>query len=214
MLERLVRRRTAVINHLLERGIVFRAGHRHMARGMPQLFTDERSTLLLRMRTLLQQLWQEWRMLEADVAAATKEMKTIVAADEGDRRLLGFPSVGSLVATALVAAVADNTGFKGGRDLAAWLGLMPRQHSNGGRSTLLVMSKRGNSRSRRLFVHDAKSASLHMSRERGHGPWLSQFETRTHKNIALVDLANKIVRISWAVLARHEEFRLPLPVAA
>lgn len=216
--ERLVSRRTAVINQirafLLERGIVFRAGRRHMAREMPQLFTDERSTLSPRMRMILQQLWQEWRMLEADVAAVTKEIETIAAADEGCRRLLAIPGVGPLVATALVAAVADGTGFKRGRDLAAWLGLVPRQHSTGGRSTLLGMSKRGNSHLRRLFIHGARSASLHMNRERGHGPWLSQLEMRTHKNIAVVALANKIVRISWAVLARQEEYRPPMPIAA
>ncbi len=93
--ERLVSRRTAVINQirafLLERGIVFRAGRRHMAREMPLLFTHERSTLSARMRMILQQLWDEWRGLEADIAAVTKEIEAIAAADEGCRRLLAIP---------------------------------------------------------------------------------------------------------------------------
>ena len=216
--ERLVSRRTAVINQirafLLERGIVFRTGRQHMAREMPMLFTDERSTLSVRMRMVLQQLWDEWRGLDTDIAAVTKEIETIAAADVGCRRLLAIPGVGPLVATALVAAVADGTGFKRGRDLAAWLGLVPRQHSTGGKSTLLGMSKRGNSHLRRLFIHGARSASMHMKRDRGLGPWLDQLETRVHKNVAVVALANKIVRISWAVLARQEEYWPPVPIAA
>ena len=209
--ERLVSRRTAVINQirafLLERGIVFRAGRRHMAREMPALFTDERSTLSPRMRLILQQLWEEWRGLESDIATVTKEIEAIAAADEGCRRLLAIPGVGPIVARALVAAVADGTGFKRGRDLAARLGLVPRQHSSGGKSTLLGMSKRGNSHLRRLFIHGARSASMHTKREQGLGPCLDQLEMRTHKNVAVVALANKMVRISWAVLARQEEYR-------
>ena len=216
--ERLVSRRTAVINQirafLLERGIVFRAGRRHMAREMPMIFVDERSTLSPRMRSILQQLWNEWRGLETDITVMTKEIEIIAAADEGCRRLLAIPGVGALVATALVAAVADGTGFKRGRDLAAWLGLVPRQHSTGGKPMLLGMSKRGNRHLRRLFIHGARSASMHMKRDRGLGPWLDQLEARTHKNVAIVALANKIVRISWAVLARQEEYRPPVPIAA
>jgi transposase len=181
---------------------------------MPALFTDERSTLSSRMRMILQQLWDEWRSLKADLPAMTKEIDMIAAADAGCRRLLAILGVRPLVATALVAAVADGTGFKLRRDLAAWLGLVPRQHSTGGKSNLLGMSKRGNSHLRRLFIHGAKSASLHMKREQGLGPWLDQLEARTHKNVAVVALANKIVRISWAVLARQEEYRPPVPIAA
>lgn len=216
--ERLVSRRTAVINQirafLLERGIVFRTGRRYMAREMPKLFTDERSTLSPRMRTILQQLGNEWCGLETNIAHVTKEIEAIAAADEGCQRLLAILGVGPIVATALVAAVADGTRFKRGRDLAAWLGLVPRQHSTGGKSTLLGMSKRGNSHLRRLFIHGARSASMHMKRHHGLGPWLDQLETRVHKNVAAVALANNIVWISWAVLARNELYRPMTPIAA
>ncbi len=216
--ERLVGRRTAVINQLraflLERGIVFRVGRVHLAREVPLLFADDRSPLSPRMKAILQQLWAEWQQLEQDVATITKEIEAIAAADPACRRLLAIPGVGSLVATALVAAVADGTGFKRGRDLAAWLGLVPRQHSTGGKPTLLGMSKRGNSNLRRLFIHGARSACLHMKREQGLGPWLDQLEARVHRNVAVVALANKIVRISWAVLARGETYRPPVPIAA
>ena len=149
-----------------------------------------------------------------DLQSKGKEIEAIAAADPACRRLLAIPGVGSLVATALVAAVADGTGFKRGRDLAAWLGLVPRQHSTGGKPTLLGMSKRGNSNLRRLFIHGARSACLHMKREQGLGPWLDQLEKRVHRNVAVVALANKIVRISWAVLARGETYRPPVPIAA
>lgn len=158
--ERLVSRRTAVIKQiralLLERGIVFCAGRQHMAREMPLLFVDERSTLSSRMRTILQRLWEEWQKLDQDIAAVTKDVEAIAKTDEGCRRLLAIPGVGPLVATALVAAVADGTGFKRGRDLAAGLGLVPRQHSTGGKPKLLGISKRGNSHLRRLFIHGAR----------------------------------------------------------
>ena len=144
----------------------------------------------------------------------TNEIEAIAATDEGCRRLLAIPGVGPFVATALVAAVADGTGFKRGRDLAAWLGLVPRQHSTGGKSTLRGMSKRGNSHLRHLFIHGARSASMHMKCEQELGPWLDQLETRVHKNVAVVELANKIVWISWAVRARNELYRPPMPIAA
>jgi transposase len=143
------------------------------------------------------QVW--WRSLEVDIATVTKEIEAIAVADKGRRRLLAIPCVGPLVATALVAAMADGSGFKRGRDLAAWLGLVPRQHSTGGKSTLLGMSKRGNSHLRRLFIHGARSASMHMKRDQGLGPWLDQLDMRPHKNVSVVALANKIVSISWAV---------------
>ena len=148
------------------------------------------------------------------VAAVTKDVEAIAKADDGCRRRLAVLGVGPLVATALVAAVADGTGFKRGRDLAAWLGLVPRQHSTGGKPMLLGMSKRGNRHLRRLFIHGARSPSMHMKRDRGLGPWLDQLEARTHKNVAVVALANRIVRISGAVLARQEEYRPPVPIAA
>ena len=144
----------------------------------------------------------------------TKDVETITKADEGWRRLLAIPGVGPLVATALVAAVADCTGFNRGRHLAAWLGLVPRQHSTEEKPKLLGISKRGNSRLRRLFIHGARSASLHIKREHGIGHWLNQLEASTHKNVAVVAMANKIVRISWAVLTRREEYRPIVPTAA
>jgi transposase len=216
--ERLVARRTAVINQLrsflLERGIVFRAGRRHLADQMPMIFADERSPLSKRMQVLLQNLWREWQQLEQDIGDVTTEIEHVAKTDPDCRRLLAIPGVGPIVATALVAAVGDGSAFQRGRDLAAWLGLVPRQHSTGGKPRLLGISKRGNGSLRRLFIHGARSVALHADRNRGLGVWLTSLEQRAHKNVAVVALANKIVRISWAVLARNESYRVPAPIAA
>lgn len=216
--ERLVAKRTAVINQLrsflLERGIVFRAGRRHLASQMPALFADERSPLSARMQVILRNLWHEWQQLEHDIGEITAEIETIAKTDPDCRRLLAVPGVGPIVATALVAAVGNGNAFQRGRDLAAWLGLVPRQHSTGGKPRLLGISKRGNGNLRRLFIHGARSVALHADRNRGLGLWLTGLEQRAHKNVAIVALANKIVRISWAVLARDQEYRVPAPIAA
>jgi transposase len=211
--ERLVGKRTAVINQLrsflLERGIVFRQGRRHLASQMPALFDYEQSPLSPRMQAIAQGLWREWQQLEREIEDVSAEIDSIAKTDPVCRRLMAVPGVGPIVATALVAAVGDGSAFQRGRDLAAWLGLVPRQHSTGGKPKLLGISKRGNSHLRRLFIHGARSVAMHSDRKRGLGLWLTGLEQRAHKNVAVVALANKIVRISWAVLARGEDYRVP-----
>jgi transposase len=216
--DRLVGKRTAVINQLrsfmLERGIVFRQGRRHLAGQMPALFADERSPLSPRMQAIAQGLWREWQQLEREINDVSTEIDSVAKTDPVCRRLMAVPGVGPIVATALVAAVGDGSAFQRGRDLAAWLGLVPRQHSTGGKPKLLGISKRGNSHLRRLFIHGARSVAMHSDRKRGLGLWLTGLEQRAHKNVAVVALANKIVRISWAVLARGEDYRVPAAAAA
>lgn len=216
--ERLVGKRTAVINQLrsfmLERGIVFRQGRRHLAGQMPALFADERSPLSPRMQAIAQGLWREWQQLEREIDDVSIEIDSVAKTDPVCRRLMTVPGIGPIVATALVAAVGDGSAFQRGRDLAAWLGLVPRQHSTGGKPKLLGISKRGNSHLRRLFIHGARSIAMHSDRKRGLGLWLTGLEHRAHKNVAVVALANKIVRISWAVLARGEDYRVPAAAAA
>jgi transposase len=122
------------------------------------------------------------------------------------------PGVGVLVATALVAAIGNGSTFRQGRDFAAWLGLVPRQHSTGGNAKLLGISKRGNPYLRRLFVHGARSAILHVNRkEHSLGEWIDKLESRAHRNVAVVALANKSARICWAVLVKAAVYR-PIPL--
>src|SRR6202042_118518 len=125
----------------------------------------------------------------------------IAKKDDACHRLMEIPGFGPLVSTALVAAVGNATTFRKGRDLSAWLGLVPRQHSTGGKTRLLGISKRGNEYLRRMFLHGARSVVLQIERNRSAlGLWLTELSARAHRNIAVVALANKMARTAWALL--------------
>jgi transposase len=210
--DRLVSRRTSVINQvrafLLERGITFRQGRVYLRKHIPELLGDAEQKLSPRMRQLVDRLWQEWKALEEQIEALSREIDSIASQDAACQRLLGVPGVGPLVATALVAAIGNGAAFTKGRDFAAWLGLVPRQHSTGGKAWLLGISKRGNAYLRRLFIHGARSIVMSLNRDNhAMGKWMSQLEARTHRNVLVVAVANKLARIAWAVLARGEVYR-------
>jgi transposase len=188
--DRVISRRTGVINQLrallLERGVTFRKGRRYLRRQMPLILEDAEQNLASRMRRLLEQLWQEWKSLEEQIQRLSDEIESIAQQDAACQRLLAVPGVGSLVATALVASVGDGTAFRKGREFAAWLGLVPRQFSTGGKTKLLGISKRGNPYLRRLFIHGARSVAMHLNRdEHSLGTWMNQLESRAHHNVFL-----------------------------
>ncbi len=210
--DRLISRRTGVINQLraflLERGITVRQGRAYLHHQMPILLEKADQTLSPCICRVLQQLWHEWRELEAQIEGMTKEIERIAHQDAACKRLLDIPGVGELVATAMIAAVGNGSGFTRGRDFAAWLGLVPRQRSTGGKPKLLGISKRGNPYLRRLFVHGARSVVQNANRGRHPlGPWMTSLESRAHRNVLIVALANKLARISWAVLATGDPYR-------
>lgn len=129
--------------------------------------------------------------------------------DEAARRLISIPGIGILGATGLIAAIGDGSGFRRGRDLGAWLGLVPRQHSTGGKTKLLGISKRGNKYLRMLFIHGARAALPHLAKtDTPVGAWLRGLLARGHRNVAVVALANKLARIAWAVLRGDRPFNL------
>ena len=129
--------------------------------------------------------------------------------DEAARRLISIPGIGILGATGLIAAIGDGSGFRRGRDLGAWLGLVPRQHSTGGKTKLLGISKRGNKYLRMLFIHGARAALPHLAKtDTPVGAWLRGLLDRGHRNVAVVALANKLARIAWAVLRGDRPFNL------
>lgn len=152
----------------------------------------------------------EWRMLEDAIKALTQQITAIARQDAACQRLVEIPGFGPLSATALVAAIGKGTDFRKGRDLAAWLGLVPRQKSTGGKPTLLGISKRGNTYLRRLLLQGARSVHRLANRSRlACGPWLTALDARAHPNVVAVALANKLVRIAWAVLTKEERYRSP-----
>ncbi|MGA2439133.1 MAG: IS110 family transposase [Acidobacteriaceae bacterium] len=210
--DRLVHRRTAVINQirgfLLERGITFAKGPANLRNRMPDIVEDADANLTPRMRTLLDRLWQEWKQLESGIETASDEIEQIASEDEACQRLRQIPGVGPLVSTATVAAIGNGAAFRKGREFAAWLGLVPRQYSTGGKTRLYGISKRGNTYLRRMFIHGARAVLMRVKYDTaGLGQWVHQLEARTTRNKVIVAVANKLARIAWAVLFKAEAYR-------
>lgn len=208
--DRLVRNRTGLINQArafcIEYGLAMRTGAGGFHVDIRRHLAKEDNDLSDAMRTLLTNLLDDLAHLEQRIEALSKEIEAIAHSDETVKRLLTIPGIGPLGATALVAAAGDGKQFRKARDMAAWLGLVPAEHSTGGKQKLLGISKRGNGYVRRLIIHGARSCFLHLHREtHALGRWLNALEERTHRNKAVVALANKITRIAWAILTKPGE---------
>ena len=154
--DRLVQRRTALINEirgfLLERGITFAAQPIYLRKNLPTVIEDAEQNLSPRLRWLLQRMWQEWKQVEIDIKAMTDEIERISNENALCRRLRQIPGFGPLVSTATVAAIGNGAAFRRGRDFAAWVGVVPRQYSTGGKQKLFGISKRGNVYLRRMLI--------------------------------------------------------------
>jgi transposase len=213
--ERWVMRRTAVINQLrgllLERGVTLSKGRSHLEQALPQILEDANLQLSDSFRVLLAQLKLELEQLTARIDQMDSVIRHTVKENEACQRLTTIPGVGPVTATALVAAIGNGSGFRRGRDLAAWVGMVPREYSTGGKQKLLGISKRGNNYLRRLFVQGARTVMQHRAKQSpGLGSWLAQLLARTHQNVAIVALANKLVRMAWAVLRKNQAYRSPV----
>src|SRR5690242_3122869 len=217
--DRVVHHRTAVINQirgfLLERGITFAKGPANLRKQMPAILEDGQANLTPRMRNLLNHLWQEWKALQVEIDSISDEIDAIGTHDAACQRLRTIPGVGPLVATATVAAIGNGAAFRKGREFAAWLGLIPRQHSTGGKARLLGISKRGSIYLRRMFIHGARAMLLRVKYDTGRlGQWAHQLELRAPRNKVVVAVANKLARIAWAVLSTGCEYRNTAVTAA
>jgi transposase len=160
-----------------------------------------------RIRRLIEDMRAEWRELDRRIAAFDNEFAAHARSDPAARRLATIPGIGVLNATALVAAIGNGQTFARGRDLAAWLGLVPRQVTTGGKPRLVGITKRGNKYLRKLLIHGARSALPGLANSATLlGKWLRGLMARMHKNAAVVALANKLARIAWAVLQQGEDF--------
>lgn len=211
---RLVGQRTALINQLravlLERGIVVAKGRRQLEVRLAELLDDEGEpppTLSARTRLLIEDMRLEWAELDRRIAALTAEFVARAREDQAARRLASIPGFGALNATALVAAIGTGETFRRARDLAAWLGLVPRQATTGGKPRLLGITKRGNTYLRTLLIHGARAALPSLSASAAPlGEWLRGLLGRAHKNTVVVALAGKLARIAWAVLRSGESY--------
>ena len=211
--DRLVGERTALINQprafLLERGVVVPQGRRKLELHLDALLTADQVSLSARTRLLIGDQRAEWRELDRRIQAFDEEFALQARTDETARLLTTIPGIGPLNATALVAAVGKAETFGRGRDLAAWLGLVPKRMTTGGKPKLLGISKRGNRYLRLLLIHGARAALPALSKGGTPlGGWLRGLLARAHVNTAVVALAAKLARIVCAVLRSGRAFEM------
>jgi transposase len=210
--DRLVRRRTALINEirgfLLERGITFAAQPIQLRKNLPAVIEDAEQNLSPRLRWLLDRMWQEWKQTETEIEAITDEIERISNEDARCRQLRQIPGFGPLVSTATVAAIGNGSAFRRGRDFAAWVGVVPRQYSTGGKQKLYGISKRGNIYLRRMLIHGARAVLFRVKYDTGgFGQWVHRLAQRAPSNKVVVAIANKLARIAWAVLSSGKDYR-------
>jgi transposase len=207
--------RTALVNQirgfLLECGLAVGRGRRTLEKALPGLLEDHATALGAGLCWLIERLRAQWRALDEPIRELDEQIMALARRDEASQRLMGIPGVGPMLATALVAAIGGTAaGFRNGRSLAAWLGLVPRQHSTGGKTKLLGVARHGNRYLRRLLVHAARAFKrVAIGRDDRLGRWLQGLDARAHANVATVALAAKLARFAWAIMARNESYRAP-----
>ncbi len=206
-----VSHRTAQVNQLrgllMEYGIVRPQGIANLRKALPEILEDAENELSPMSRELLAGLRDELVRLDERVAVYDARIKGLSDQSEACKRLMEIPGVGPMTATALVAAVADANVFKSGREMAAWLGLVPRQISTGGKPKLLGISKRGDAYVRKLLIHGARAALRVAERKPDRrSRWVVEVAGRRGGNIAAVALANKNARTAWVLLSKGEHY--------
>ena len=195
---------------LAEYGVVVDKRLERLRGALPSILEDADNGLTAPMREMIDELRLDLVSLDDRVAQMDSKIdrhsKGAEALD-AVKRLQQIPGIGPITATALVAAVGDGKSFKRGREMAAWLGLVPAQHSSGGKDRLLGISKRGDSYVRTLLIHGARASQrAAVNKTDPRSTWVNALGMRRHKNVAAVALANKNARIAWAVLAREEDY--------
>ena len=162
---------------------------------------------------LIAQLKHELEELANFIGEADGTMERASRENESCRRLLAVPGIGPVTATALIAAIGNGAAFRKGREFSAWVGMVPRESSTGGKQKLLGISKRGNPYLRKLFIQGARAVMLRATKQSiGLKTWIEKIALKKHPNVAAVALANKMARIAWVVLARGEAYRPSLLV--
>jgi len=211
-----VSHRTAQVNQirglLLEYGLTAAQGVASLRKALPGMLEDADNGLSPMFRELLFGLQDELRRCDERIAAYDAQIKHLSTQSDACQRLMTIPGVGPMTATALAAAVSDARAFANGREMSAWLGLVPRQHSTGGKAKLLGISKRGDVYLRKLLIHGARAALRFADRKQDwRSRWVVEVESRRGRNIAAVALANKMARTAWVLLSKKEAYK---PVTA
>ena len=212
--EGLMKERVALINRirgsLSEYGIVIAKHVANLGRALPGILSDAENGLTVTARQVFNDLYEDLGVREARIAHLEGQIRALGAQHEVVKRLESVPGIGLLSATALYATVGDARQYRNGRQLAAWMGLVPRQCSSGGRQRLFGITKRGDKYLRKLLVHGARSVATRAE----HAPqpqhrWLNELRERRGKARSYVAQANKTARIAWAIMAKGEVYRAP-----
>lgn len=209
--QRLVQQRTTLVNQLRgllsEYGVVLPQGISHIRGRVPGVLEDGDNELSGFGRELFNDLYEEFVALNYRITGYERRIQRVFEQSEVCQRLAGVEGIGPITATALVAAVGDARAFRSGREMAAWLGLVPRQCSTGGKPRILGISKRGDRYLRTLLIHGARAAMRYADRKTdARSQWVSRLKARRGKNITSVALANKNARICWALMARGDAY--------
>ena len=189
-------RRTATINQirafLIEQGITVRTGAHALRNSLFAILENRKDEISPRMHDLIIGLYEDWVRLDERIETITGEIKAISKREANCRRLMSVPGIGPIISTAMVAAIGTGEAFERGRDFGAWLGLVPRQYSTGGRTSLGRITKRGNKYLRTLFIQAANVILMrpHNWEKFSFGPWLAEAATRLHRNKLATALAN------------------------
>jgi transposase len=208
----LVRQRTAKVNQIRgllgEYGIVARQGVAVLRKALPEILEDAENGLMSDFRALLAGLREDLVYLDERVMTLDQTINTLANSHSDARRLLKLRGVGPITATALIASLGDGHLFQRGREASAWIGLVPGQHSSGGKDRLLGISKRGDAYLRTLLIHGARSAiRAAKGKEDSLSRWVQNLCSRRNKNIAAVALANKTMRMAWAILKSGADYQ-------
>lgn len=208
--------RTRLVNQqrglLAEYGVVISRGVAAFRREVPRLLEDGEAPLTERFRALLARQYRRLLALEEELAWYDAQLRQQVKTDDVCRRLVELPGFGPVVSTAFKSWIGDGQQFRRGRDASAALGIVPRQHSSGGKNVLLGISKRGDSYVRSLVIHGARSVVLRARhKDDPLSRWINELVARRGFNKAVVALANKLVRMAWVIVARQESY-CPRPV--
>jgi transposase len=179
----------------------------YIATRVPELIEDASNELPGSFRVLVQRLLDHLKELDRQVGELEVQIQTRHRSSEVSSKLAKIPGIGPITASALVASIGDAKSFDSGRQVAAWLGLVPKQHSSGGKQNLLGISKRGDTYLRTLLIHGARSVIYRAGQKPETCSWINGVINRRNKNVAAVALANKNARIVWALLAHEREFR-------
>ena len=206
-----VKARTAQANQirglLAEFGVAIPKGIYSIIKRIPEILEDGENGLPGTMRNLLERLTENLKEMDRQVDELEKQIQLWHRENEASLRLAEIPGIGPITASAIAATVGNAREFKNGRQLAAWMGLVPRQNSSGGKPTLLGISKRGDTYLRTLLIHGARAVIRFAESKAERESWLRKLMARRNKNVAAVALANKNARIVWALLANDRTFR-------